>query len=398
MYSAKLRIRTDYVQNDGRSSIFLDVRVAPGPDGRKKIPLEIFWPVALFDAPSGKCLPQGPQDEQCEANNLLLGQKLGRANDVFVEYRLRKQPLTIERFLYEFENPLSKTDFLLYFEQKLTERLRLKVITQSSYDVQARALTRVREFAGGKLAILPFFSLDRTWAQKFDTWLKNTYGNGLNTRWARHKDVTTYLHLAELDEIQFVNPYLYFKKKSTDGSWKPLRPESIQKLYAYYPTASGPERCALQKYLVACAANLRISDLNRACRHNLIGDELVYVQHKNRRFNRIHRLPLTPTALSIIQEALREHPHREKIFGDQSEQAGNRILKRIAHKLEIPERIHFHSGRETFGTEFIANGGQLPVLKELMGHAKISSTMRYVHVREEQKREQVILVDKMFSA
>jgi hypothetical protein len=39
----------------------------------------------------------------------------------------------------------------------------------------------------------------------------------------------------------------------------------------------------------------------------------------------------------------------------------------------------WHSLRHTFGTECAARGVPVPVIKELMGHSSIATTMRYVN-------------------
>jgi len=44
----------------------------------------------------------------------------------------------------------------------------------------------------------------------------------------------------------------------------------------------------------------------------------------------------------------------------------------------------WHSLRHTFGTECAARGVPVPVIKELMGHASIATTMRYVTVTGDQ--------------
>lgn len=51
-----------------------------------------------------------------------------------------------------------------------------------------------------------------------------------------------------------------------------------------------------------------------------------------------------------------------------------------------------HCLRHTFGTESAASGMPLPVLKELMGHSMIETTMRYVHVNEQQMRAEIARV------
>lgn len=61
--------------------------------------------------------------------------------------------------------------------------------------------------------------------------------------------------------------------------------------------------------------------------------------------------------------------------------AFNRLLK----KANITN-FRFHDLRHTVATRMVENGVPLPVVKEILGHAKIETTMRYVHVVPEQKK------------
>ncbi len=51
-----------------------------------------------------------------------------------------------------------------------------------------------------------------------------------------------------------------------------------------------------------------------------------------------------------------------------------------------------HGLRHTFGTVMAGQGVPLPTLKELMGHSEIVTTMRYVSVNEQQKRDAIAAV------
>ena len=55
---------------------------------------------------------------------------------------------------------------------------------------------------------------------------------------------------------------------------------------------------------------------------------------------------------------------------------------RLEH--EMGATMPWHSLRHTFGTECAARGVPIPVIKKLMGHSSISTTMRYVTVTDEQ--------------
>jgi integrase len=56
--------------------------------------------------------------------------------------------------------------------------------------------------------------------------------------------------------------------------------------------------------------------------------------------------------------------------------------------------IRFHDIRHTFGTRAVDGGAPLSAVKEVMGHADIRTTMRYVHATEEGKRKAVEAVAK----
>ena len=51
-------------------------------------------------------------------------------------------------------------------------------------------------------------------------------------------------------------------------------------------------------------------------------------------------------------------------------------------------KCHPHIFRRTFATLFLARGGQLTTLKEIMGHESIQTTQKYVHFLPEDWRKQ----------
>ena len=73
----------------------------------------------------------------------------------------------------------------------------------------------------------------------------------------------------------------------------------------------------------------------------------------------------------------------------------NAIYRRAG--VSVPKSEHgatrpWHSLRHTFGTECAARGVPLPVIRELMGHSSITTTMRYVTVTGEQLDSAIRLV------
>ena len=59
------------------------------------------------------------------------------------------------------------------------------------------------------------------------------------------------------------------------------------------------------------------------------------------------------------------------------------------------ENLRFHDLRHTFGTDLINEGVDVTIVKQLMGHRSIMSTLRYVHPTEERMRKALEIRDNI---
>ena len=57
-----------------------------------------------------------------------------------------------------------------------------------------------------------------------------------------------------------------------------------------------------------------------------------------------------------------------------------------------------HVARHTFATQFIANGGNVVYLQQILGHGDMRTTMRYVHIVDSTKREQIFKLDAILQS
>ncbi|RZJ57671.1 MAG: hypothetical protein EOO55_02875, partial [Hymenobacter sp.] len=116
--------------------------------------------------------------------------------------------------------------------------------------------------------------------------------------------------------------------------------------------------------------------------------------HKTYRYDEKELLlPITRKALGYLQDSQRENECEG--FRLYSDQYTNRQLKIIGTNLRIATKLHHHIGRETFATNFIRWGGKVEVLQKLMGHKKLSMTMKYVHVDESMKQAEIDRLDEL---
>lgn len=407
-YSAKITLRKP-ARTDGSCQVRLQVIL-----NREIlfIGLDITWPQTLFDEEAGKCLTKLPATERpatyaqviqsaailfgsewqqrAADNNLIIGKAQAKANEVFIQARLNEQSLTKEDFLREYQTAGSKADFITYMDARIEERFRRQQISPNTHKNHRSTLNKLREFRGR----IPFNTLTYKFADDFESWLKQKVKCDTNTRWGRHKHVKTYLALAKRDRIIFDDPYAHFKNKTVPGHWRPLAPGELSLLESYYIICAPgtPHRRIMQKFLFSCNSSLRLGDL-KAIGQAKLQDRQVRIQtHKGReQYGRELLLPLTRKALRYLHDSQQENARDG--FYDYSDQYENRTLQAIGRQLGIETKIHHHVGRETFATNFIRMGGKVEVLQKLMGHTKLSTTMKYVHVDEAMKQAEIDKLD-----
>jgi site-specific recombinase XerD len=396
--SARVRVRASYTRSDGTNQVHLQVIINGKP---KWLPLELHWPAKFFDQAAGLALPQRTRDKKAQAAaddvNLQAGQVLSRVNDIFVRWRLSGQELTMDEFLKEFNNKLSKTNFCDYFATKLDERHRTEEIGELSYKAQRATLRKLQEFN----TLLPFVNLrGMDFARKFDLFLEKKKKSSANTRWSRHKDVKTYLNLAaDKDNIRFEDPYKDFKVAKVKGKWVAALPREIELLDTYYNTLSpgSTRRRYLRRWLFGVATGLRLSDQREARRDWLYESTLIFLMQKGRRKKAEMMLPIGRRALELWHDALNERDgDNGRTFINVTGQQSNDMMETIRQELGIRSNLHNHVGRESFATLYLENGGSLEVLREYLGHSFIDTTMKYVHVSAARKRRDLVHVDSIF--
>ena len=199
-----------------------------------------------------------------------------------------------------------------------------------------------------------------------------------------HEGAVAVEDLAKGDKIKFENPYQDFKNRDAPGQWKALHTAGPEKLEVYYRLCAPRTiyRRVLARLLFSCCSSLRLGDLKQVGNAALESQELTFrAQQTYAKTPRETMLPLTRKALRYLQDAQEEESLPG--FFNYTAQYSNRVLTAIGQMLDIESRLHHHGGRETFATEFIRRGGKVEVLQKLVDHAKITTTMKYVHVDDE---------------
>jgi integrase/recombinase XerD len=403
-YSAKIKIDHARPKQDGTAAIFLQVII----DRKKtRIDLDISWPPSKFNLKDLTCKPRQRADEDVEEYNVIIENARSKANSIHKEYLIKGIHLNLESFQKEYRSNLNKNDFILYFGQKSYERWNKSKINDDTYEKEKGTLNRLQSFA----SVIPFHEFNHEWAFDFDKHLKKQFKNEHNTRWARHKHITTYLNIArDIDKIQFSDPYARFKNKLVESSWGPLTLEQMKLMVEWYlkwkanplpylkrkngikqvDTREGltfSEVGIVRKFLFACNTSLRISDMNNQDESLFTNGNMSITPHKTERYGtKIKDVPLNDIARMLLEDEIvevrqaRTKGNKEtlRIFERYSDQYCNRMLKRVATKLKLTVNLHMHVARYTFGSLMDQAGANHTAMMKYMGLKKRDTLEKYV--------------------
>ena len=67
-------------------------------------------------------------------------------------------------------------------------------------------------------------------------------------------------------------------------------------------------------------------------------------------------------------------------------------FKKYSREAKLDENIHFHSLRHSFASNLVQRGASIFVVKELLGHEDINTTMIYSHLNQDSLKNAVLLL------
>jgi len=116
-------------------------------------------------------------------------------------------------------------------------------------------------------------------------------------------------------------------------------------------------------------------------------DKIVIDKHKTRHVTKHAKaIPLNSVLQRLLELLQRDKPPSAKhlflnSFGRPwTCQALTKSLRRIRRKAGLSSQVKLHGGRHTFGTGAIINEVGLPAVMEIMGHRRLATTQRYLHL------------------
>jgi integrase/recombinase XerD len=177
-HSIKLKLDTERLRKDGTCAIYLQIII----DRKKtRVGVDLCWPPDKFNENYG-CKPRLKKDLEVNDYNIIINNARAKANQIFMDYRMKDLPINIQLFEKEYYSKLNKFEFIKYFEVKSKERWGARQTSDLTYKMERMVLEKLK---GYKQEIY-FREFNGSWAIDFDTHLKK-HKLRINSRWGYTK-------------------------------------------------------------------------------------------------------------------------------------------------------------------------------------------------------------------
>lgn len=352
-------------------------------DGKARIELDIFYsgkrkyvPTDYYIRPDEWDIQQRrvKKHKYAAQINSQINQQINRIRDRELSLLANGNYYTIDDLLND--NQQSETNFV-EFAKKEAERRNVEPRQKSAYKTLFANLTA---FRGN---YIPFDKITCGFVKDFDLYLRSlTPPMHPNTIAKRHTLLKVFVNAA-IDENRInIDPYLHFKSKRIETERFALTQQELAELENIF---CPDDTAVLVKdlFLFGCYTGLRFQDIMELSQNNIIKTEdgKMFLHTRENKTKKIKDLPLhslfNGKPIAIVEKYISKY--RDNLFPCVTNQHSNRILKSFAMVLRIHKPLTFHISRHTFGT-MIAEKTQDPYLvKELMNHSDIHTSMRYTH-------------------
>jgi site-specific recombinase XerD len=373
----KFYIRKDVLFN-GKNPIYL--RISGDSYLPERIHLNLFVSPKDWDEKNQRIL--GSSNE-VKDYNLILDSVFSKLADIKINFRLSQTILTPKILRAEYENKLSRVNFIAFFKAAMEEdKPNMVAGTYKRYESVYKKLHDYESF-------VPFNRLTLSWFQSYKNHMRDKLGNANTTINSNLAAIKKILRLAQKNGIKLIFDLDDLKSGKTDGSRTYLNATELNKCVDYYFSSfiSPGNKLILGYYLFACMTGLRVSNIQALNREELLQNEVSLVVVKSKKDKLI---ALNAMAKKIINGC------KELFVTKFADQTLNAELKLIMPKIGIHRHITMHVGRHTFATLFLKMGGKVEMLQMLLCHSSIVQTMVYVHIVQAEANNEIFLLDKVF--
>lgn len=250
---------------------------------------------------------------------------------------------------------------------------------------------------------LEFDGVNQNLCDAFVHFCYHERGMAINTAGRMVKNLKAVMRRAHKEQWHSNLAFTHFRKPTMDKTIVVLSDEEVKMLYDLDLTGSPWEKYR-DIFLVGCYTALRVSDLSRITKDNLLyDDEFPFLAIKTKKTKKDVTIPLSKT---ICLPILEKYDYSLPKF---SSTKLNKYIKLIAKKagLDYDVKINFseggeekeiavpkykliasHTARRTGATMLVSKGVSLSLVMTITGHKTEASLRRYINIdKKERMRE-----------
>lgn len=373
MAKISIKRRNESERADGRAALYAVVTIERT---KLRIPLDIAVTSSEWNPVKEMVKGKGQEVKDC---NLIISNSRARISDILVRARLSGETLTRERFLAQYHRPGETTNFLTFARQHLEEiKSALQPETLRHHNA---ALKKIEAYSPA----LQLADITPEWLQVYAAHLRDTHKNNVGTIRKNMCVIRKHLYAAIRAGKLKSNPFQTYKIPAADPTIVFLTEEELKRLSELYQSDTLPEneQECLRFFLFLTFAAIHITDARNLQIEQIFSGEIHYRRKKT---GKQVSVPLSKSAEKLV-EYYRGGRYRGNLFRSlPTDQAFNRVIKRVCNKVGIRKAISAKAGRHTFATLYYRkNNGDLGTLSKIMGHTSIETTMIYAHIMKDSR-------------
>lgn len=247
-----------------------------------------------------------------------------------------------------------------------------------------RAITYLKEYDEK----MTFEKFDYETIVNYNHFLKEKKNLSVNTRANHHKIIQSFLNHLLKSDIITKNPYVKYQIKTEKTKREFLTSEEVERIEKVETNIASTEHIieVADMFLFSCYTGLRFSDVQSVKNTSFdYTDEGVFLSFKQQKTKQVlSRIPIhllfEGKALKIVEKYKSTEGF---LFPRMTNQGANRILKIIQAFAQVEKTLTFHLSRHTFGTLLAKFCNDPYLIKDLMGHADIKTSMIYIHLNNQ---------------
>ncbi len=383
MAKVTIRRRNESERADGRAALYAVLNIERI---KIRLPLDIAVTSAEWDETAERVRGRG---QQVKDWNLIISNTKAKISDILVRARLTGETLTKDSFLALYRRPGETMNFIEYARRHLEA---LKTALQPETMRHHAAALRKLESYNPRLQIA---EITPDWLRVYAAYLRDKHHNNPGTIRKNMCVIRMHYYAAMRAGKVKNNPFEVYRIPQADPIVVFLTEDEFNALIGVFRSdkLDKGETDVLRFFLFMCFTAMHISDARSLQIEQIHGGEIHYTRIKTR--TRVN-MPLSVPAAKLV-EYYKEGRLRGPLFRHlPTDQAFNRIIKRVCKRVGINKPVSAKAARHTFATLYYKkNNGDVGTLSKLLGHTQINTTMVYAHIMKDSRVAGVSAFDGM---